>query len=62
MKISNLRRGRGLLTRRKRARLRRTQPRYAQFKLRSDAKAPPRGPGRQQPYLGSDTNVADLLK
>ncbi len=45
----------------KRARLRRTQPRFAGKTIRSGFRAPPRVPRPSQPYLGTDVNVADLL-
>jgi len=59
--ISQLRRGRSMQSRAKRARLRRTQPRYAGTALRSGFKAAPRKPRPTQPYLGTDVNVADLI-
>ena len=59
--ISELRRGRRIQSRAKRARLRRRQPRYAGKTLRSQFKAPPRVPRPLQPYLGTDVNVTDLL-
>ena len=59
--ISQLRRGRSMQSRAKRARLRRTQPRFANKRLRSDFRAPPRTPRPTQPYLGTDVNVADLI-
>jgi hypothetical protein len=59
--LSQLRRGRSLQSRAKRARLRRSQPRYAGQAIRSAFKAPPRVPRPTQPYLGTDVNVADLL-
>jgi hypothetical protein len=60
--ISQLRRGRSLQSRAKRARLRRRQPRYAGKKLRSQFKAQPRQPRPTQPYLSTDVNIADLLR
>jgi hypothetical protein len=60
-RLSQLRRGRSMQSRAKRARLRRTQPRYAGKSLRSGFKAAPRVPKPSQPYLGTDVNVADLL-
>ena len=60
--ISQLRRGRSLGNRAKRAKLRHRQPRYAAKMLRSDYKAPPRVPRPSQPYLGTDVDVADLLR
>jgi hypothetical protein len=62
MKISQLRRGRSLQQRAKRARLRRSQPRYAGKELRSQFKAAPRTPRPTQPYLGTDVDVVDLLR
>ena len=59
--ISQLRRGRRLALQAKRARLRRAQPRYAGNKLRSQFKAPPRRAQREQPYLGTNIKLADLL-
>jgi hypothetical protein len=60
--LSQLRRGRSLNNRAKRAKLRRRQPRYAGNDLRSAFKARPRVPRPTQPYLGTDVNVADLLR
>jgi hypothetical protein len=60
--ISQLRRGRSLETRAKRARVRRRKPRFAGKALKSDFRAPPRVPKAKQPYLSSDTNIADLLR
>jgi hypothetical protein len=48
-------------SRTKRAKLRRTQPRYAGKAIRSGFRAAPRVPRPSQPYLGTDVNVADLL-
>jgi hypothetical protein len=59
--LTQLRRGRRLLTRAKRSRLRRTQPRYAGKSIRSLFKAEPRVPRPTQPYLSTDTDIADLL-
>jgi hypothetical protein len=59
--LSQLRRGRGLLTKNKRRRLRRRQPRYAAFSLRSSLWAEPRKPRPTQPYLGTDAKLEDLL-
>jgi hypothetical protein len=59
--ISQLRRGRSIQSRAKRARLRRAQPRYAGKSIRSDFKAAPRKPKPTQPYLGTNVDVADLL-
>ncbi len=62
VKISQLRRGRAMITRAKRAKLRRTQPRYATNALRSWFKAKPRVPRPTQPYLSTDIDVSDLLR
>jgi len=59
--ISQLRRGRSMETRAKRARIRRRKPRFAGQSIRSAFRAAPRIPKPKQPYLGSDVNVADLL-
>jgi len=55
--ISQLRRGRSLLSRTKRARLRRRQPRFAVKSVRSAFKAPPRNPRTTQTYRGTDPNT-----
>jgi hypothetical protein len=60
--ISELRRGRGLTSRRKRLRLRRRQPRYAGTSLRSAFRAAPVTRHIKQPYLPSGANLADLLR
>ncbi len=49
-------------SRAKRLKLRRTQPRYAGKSMRSAFKAAPVKPRPTQPYLGTDVNVADLIK
>ena len=59
--ISQLRRGRGLASRAKRARLRRRQPRYAGKTLKSGFRAAPQRPRPTQPYLGANADIADLL-
>jgi hypothetical protein len=59
--ISELRRGRSLETRAKRAKIRKRKPRFAQKPLLSDYKAAPRIPRPKQPYLSTDINVSDLL-
>jgi hypothetical protein len=61
-KISQLRRGRSMQSRAKRLHLRRRQPRYAGNKMQSQFRAKPRTPRPTQPYLGTDVNVADLLR
>jgi hypothetical protein len=59
--ISQLRRGRSLQTRAKRAKIRRRKPRFAGKAILSEFKAPPRQPKPSQPYLGTDVNVAELI-
>jgi hypothetical protein len=59
--VSDLRRGRQLQQRAKRLRLRRSQPRYAGKKLRSEFRAPPRKPRPTQPYLSTAIDISDLL-
>jgi hypothetical protein len=59
--ISQLRRGRSLETRAKRARVRRRKPRFAGKAILSEFKAPPRHPRPSQPYLGTDVDIADLI-
>ena len=49
-------------SRAKRLKLRRRQPRYASKLLRSAFKAEPVRPRPTQPYLGTDVNVADLIR
>jgi hypothetical protein len=60
--ISELRRGRSLQSRAKRLKLRRRQPRFAGKPILSEFKAPPRRPRPTQPYLGTDVNIADLIR
>jgi hypothetical protein len=60
--ISQLRRGRSLQSRAKRAKLRRTQPRYAGKSIRSAFKAPPRESRATQPYLSTDADISDLIR
>jgi hypothetical protein len=62
MRLSQLRRGRSLQSRAKRAHLRRRQPRFAGKELRSEFKAQPRRPRPTQPYLSTDVEIADLLR
>lgn len=61
MKLTLLRRGRNLTGRKKRASLRRKQPRFAGQTLRSAFKQGPRKPRPGQPYLGSGARLEDLL-
>jgi hypothetical protein len=60
-KLSQLRRGRNMIGKNKRRRLRRRQPRFAGFSLRSSLWAAPRKPRPTQPYLGTDVKLEDLL-
>jgi hypothetical protein len=48
-------------SRAKRLKLRRRQPRFAGFSLRSLFKQSPRKPRPTQPYLGSGVNLAELV-
>jgi hypothetical protein len=57
-----MRRGRSMQSRAKRARLRRTQPRFAGKTIRSGFRQRPVVPRPRQPYLGTDVDVADLLR
>ena len=59
--ISQLRRGRSMQTRAKRSRIRRRKPRFADVRLKSDFRAPPRLKHFKQPYLSTKTNIADLI-
>lgn len=59
--ISELRRGRSLQTRAKRAKIRKRKPRFTDKTLRSAFRAPPRLTRTHQPYLSTDTPIADLL-
>jgi len=60
--ISQLKRGRSLQSRAKRAKLRRSQPRYAGQSIRSAFKAAPKKPRPTQPYLGTDARIEDLIR
>ncbi len=51
-----------MASRKKRLHLRKRQPRYAGNSLRSAFRAAPRKPRPSQPYLGSNVNIADLLR
>jgi hypothetical protein len=59
--LKSLRRGRGLIKRAMRLRIRRKQPRYAGLALRSRYKAAPRRPRPTQPYLGRNADLAEIL-
>jgi len=48
-------------TRAKRARIRRRKPRFADVRLKSDFRAPPRLKHFKQPYLSTKTNIAELI-
>ena len=60
--ISELRRGRSMVSRAKRARIRRRKPRFAGKVLKSEFRAPPRLRHFKQPYLSTDVDLADLLR
>jgi hypothetical protein len=60
-RLSELRRGRVLIGKNKRRRLRRRQPRFAGQSLRSAFRLAPRRPRPTQPYLGTDVKLEDLL-
>jgi len=60
--ISQLRRGRSMISRTKRLHLRRRQPRYAGKGLISAFRAAPRKPRPTQPYLGSGVDLTELLR
>ncbi|MCA1647949.1 MAG: hypothetical protein LC797_21615 [Chloroflexi bacterium] len=59
--LAQLRRGRSLQTRAKRARVRLRKPRFAGKAIKSTFRAPPRLKHFKQPYLSTNTNIADLL-
>lgn len=61
MKLTQLRRGRGITSRKKRASLRKKQPRFAGKSLRSAFKKAPRHGQLTQAYLGSGARLEDLL-
>ena len=60
--LSQLRLGRSLQTRAKRARIRKRKPRFAGKQLKSAFRAKPVIPRPTQPYLSTDANIADLIK
>jgi hypothetical protein len=60
--LSQLRLGRSLQTRAKRARIRKRKPRFAGKQLKSAFRARPVVPRPTQPYLSTDANIADLIK
>ena len=60
--ISQLRLGRSMQTRAKRARIRKRKPRFNGKSIKSDFRAPPRMNHFKQPYLGSDVDLAALLR
>ncbi len=59
--LSALRRGRGLVQRARRSRLRRRQPRFAGLKLISQFRAQPREPRPRQPYLPSGIDLSKII-
>jgi hypothetical protein len=59
--ISQLRLGRSLQKRAKRARVRRRKPRFNGNAIKSDFRAPPRLRHFKQPYLSTDANIAELI-
>jgi hypothetical protein len=60
--LSELRRGRSLQTRAKRAKIRKRKPRFNTAPLSSAFRLKPQVPRPRQPYLSTDTNIADLLR
>jgi hypothetical protein len=59
--LSDLRRGRSLATRAKRAKIRKRKPRFNTSPLTSAFRAKPRVPRPSQPYLSTRTNLDELL-
>jgi hypothetical protein len=60
--LKNIRLGRGIQTRAKRARIRKRKPRFATTQLKSAFRARPVVPRPTQPYLSADARIADLIK
>ena len=60
--LAQLRRGRSMQTRAKRARIRKRKPRFMGKAIKSDFRAAPRLRHCTQPYLSTDANLAELLK
>src|SRR5579859_1931006 len=60
--ISQLRLGRSMQTRAKRARIRKRKPRFNGKSIKSDFRAPPRMNHFKQPYLSTDAKISDLIK
>jgi hypothetical protein len=60
--LSQLRLGRSLQTRAKRARIRKRKPRFAGKQLKSAFRAKPVVPRPSQPYLSTDARIEDLIK
>jgi hypothetical protein len=60
--LSQIRLGRSIQTRAKRARMRKRKPRFAGKLLKSAFRAKPVVPRPTQPYLSTDANIAELLK
>jgi hypothetical protein len=59
--ISQLRRGRSMQTRAKRARIRKRKPRFAGKTIKSEFRAAPRVRHFKQPYLSTKTDIAELI-
>jgi hypothetical protein len=60
--LSQLRLGRSMQTRAKRARIRKRKPRFAGKQLKSAFRAKPVIPRPTQPYLSADAKIEDLIK
>jgi hypothetical protein len=60
--LSQIRLGRSMQTRAKRARIRRRKPRFAGKQLKSAFRAKPVVPRPSQPYLSADARIEDLIK
>jgi hypothetical protein len=60
--LSQLRLGRSMQTRAKRARIRKRKPRFAGKQLKSAFRAKPVVPRPTQPYLSADAKIEDLIK
>lgn len=60
--LSQIRLGRSMQTRAKRARIRKRKPRFAGKQLKSAFRAKPVVPRPTQPYLSTDAKISDLIK
>jgi hypothetical protein len=60
--LSQIRLGRSMQTRAKRARIRKRKPRFAGKQLKSAFRAKPVVPRPKQPYLSTDAKISDLIK